>query len=118
MFSKQCHYKIIGSAMGCINSGYAVEPNYLNNGTAEDRARMDAKRLEAYGAARRVFAEGYDAEKIYRYRHDAETKAKELEDITGYKWALMKCYAGDDENHPDDDEEFIEPNDDDSEEWF
>jgi hypothetical protein len=96
---------------GCINAGYALTPHYLNNGTAEDRAIKDEECNKAYAAARRVFAEDFDMDAIYRYRHDAEAKAKELEDVTGYKWALMKCYAGDDDTHPDDNEMFIEPGD-------
>ena len=117
MRGKQCRYRIIGQSYGCINTGYALSPNYPNNGTAEDRARMDAEINKAYAAARRVFAEDYDFDKIYRYRHDAENKAKELEDITGYRWALIKCYTGmtNDDSHPDDNEQFIEPSDDDAE---
>jgi len=117
MRGKQCLYRIIGQSFGCINTGYAIRPNYPDNGTAEDSARMDAEIKKAYAAARRVFAEDYDVETIYRYRHDTENKAKELEDITGYRWALIKCYTGmtHDDSHPDDNEQFIEPSDDDSE---
>lgn len=115
MHEKQCRYRIIGWGHGCINAGYTVFPNYPNNGTAENRAEMDAEISKAYAAAERVFAEDFDSDKIYRFRYDAEEKAKELEDITGYRWALMKCYTGDDDTHPDDHESFIEPSDDDPE---
>jgi hypothetical protein len=118
MRGKQCRYRIIGWSYGCINAGYALRPNYLNNGTVEGRATTDAEIEKAYAAARRVFEEDYDFDTIYRHRHDAETKAKELEDVTDYKWALTKCYIGDDDSHPDDDEQFIEPSDDDPEDEF
>jgi len=115
MREKHCRYRIIGWSYECINAGYALSPNYLNNGTAEDRARMDAKIGEAYAAARRVFVQDFDFDAIYRHREDAENKAKELEDVTGYRWALVKCYTGSDDVHPDDNELFIEPSDDDPE---
>jgi hypothetical protein len=118
MRGKQCRYEIIGWAHGCINAGYSLMPNYLNDGTAEDRAIKDGEVKKAYAAARRVFAADFDCDAIYRYRHDAENKAKELEDITGYRWALVKCHTGDDDTHPDDNEHFIEPDDDDPEDEY
>jgi hypothetical protein len=108
---RQCRYRVIGWSYGHINAGYSLFPEYLSDGTEAGRKEAEKLIQEAFASARRVLAEGFKSEHIYRDRFEAEDKAKELEDVTGLKWALVMCYAGDDRTHPDDEKEFIEPGD-------
>jgi hypothetical protein len=101
MSENRFRYPVVGVMHGCINTGYALIPNPSGGGHGPTGcATRDAESEAAYRAARRVFAEGFDFTAVYRHRHEAEAKARELEDVTGYKWALLKCRIGNDEAAP------------------